>query len=706
MVITMFADRVGIAGLICKLIYGQGRMADGRRRQDVYAQALREFNELQRSVLDVAQESGLINAEARAAWESDFYVPFYRVMEEDQTGTMGPGQVAGLVGQRAFKRLKGGQEKLGDLTANTVSNWSHLLSASMKNLAAQGAIKSAVDLGIAQRLSGAEKGSVRIMVNGQERHYLVDEPLVLDALTSLHFVGHNDPFMKAMRKFKHALTVGVTLSPTFRVRNMLRDTIQAVAIDSDIKLNPVANMVQGWKSTGSDTDTMRRLLAGGGAVRFGSFNDGQARSVKRLVDELGVHPDQVVASPSALRRAVRRAYGWYQESGDRAETINRAAIYEAARQRGKSHLEASYAARDLMDFTAGGTFPAIRILSQVVPFFNARLQGMYKLGRGAAANSARFGAVAGVAGLASAMLYLSMKDDDDYKKLPDWARNSYWITKLPGSDMMVYIPKPFEVGALGTVIERGTELAFAGEDYRLRDFGRDIGNIVADQLAMNPVPQAIKPALEVSFNYDTFRGRSIDSMAQQRLPAEDRFTSRTSAGAVVLGRAIGVSPQRLEHLARGYFGWLGTQALNVADFLARPLSNLPENPARDLSRVENWFVVGDFLKKADARSSKYIERYYDQQREVNQLYAAFNQARALGDLERARDLAGDDRLRLRGLFLAADRQMQQIGREIKRLENSDLPMDEKRARLDQLYQTRNRLAALADGRVRAAQAAR
>ena len=48
-----------------------------------------------------------------------------------------------------------------------------------------------------------------------------------------------------------------------------------------------------------------------------------------------------------------------------------------------------------MDFTAGGTFSAIRMLSQVVPFFNARLQGMYKLGRGAAADPARFAAVTG-----------------------------------------------------------------------------------------------------------------------------------------------------------------------------------------------------------------------------------------------------------------------------------------------------------------------
>ena len=146
-----------------------------------------EFNTLQRSVLDVAQQSGLVDPSARKLWESEFYVPFYRVMEDDATGTMGPGQIGGLVGQSA-KRLKGGTDKLGDLVANTVSNWSHLLSASMKNLAAQGALQEAEKLGIATRVRQAERGSVRAMFHGQERHYLVDDPLVMNALTALHYV--------------------------------------------------------------------------------------------------------------------------------------------------------------------------------------------------------------------------------------------------------------------------------------------------------------------------------------------------------------------------------------------------------------------------------------------------------------------------------------------------------------------------------------
>lgn len=245
---------------------------------------------------------------------------------------------------------------------------------------------------------------------------------------------------------------------------------------------------------------------------------------------------------------MRNAFDWYQETGDRAETINRASIYQQARKAGRSPLEASYAARDLMDFTAGDTFSAVRLLAQVVPFFNARLQGIYKLGRGAAADPARFAAVTGAVAM----------DDDDYKQLPDWARNSFWITKLLGTNQFVYIPKPFEIGALGSVVERGTELAFGGDDFRLRDFGRTVGAILTEQLSMNPVPQLVKPAMEAAFNYDSFRERNIDSMSQQRLPAGDRFTASTSAGAVALGRTLGLSPQRMEHLVRGYFGWLGT----------------------------------------------------------------------------------------------------------------------------------------------------
>ncbi|GAA5785636.1 LPD38 domain-containing protein [Chitiniphilus shinanonensis] len=682
----------------------QGKLPDGRSRAGAFANAAAQFRAYQKAVLDVATQAGLIDGNSRAQWESEFYVPFYRVMEEDGTGTAGPGQIGGIVGQRAFQKLKGGKEPLGDLLANTLSNWSHLLSASMKNLAAQRALAAAEKAGVATQVASAEKGTVRVMTQGKERHYQVHDPLVLDALTMLHHQGWNNPAMKAMRTMKHWLTTGVTVSPTFRVRNLIRDMVSAIAVN-DMGYNPLGNVIKGWTATGEGSNTLARLIAGGGAVRFGALNDGdQAAYAKRLIDS-GVKANQILDGPAKVKAFFRKGWDWYQEMGDRMETINRAALYEKALADGKSHLEASFAARDMMDFTSAGKWASIRFLTQIVPFMNARLQGMYKLGRGAKEHPLRASTMAGAVALVSAAFYLWNKDDEDYQQLPDWVRNTYWWVKVGGQ--AYYIPKPFELGALGTVVERGTELTMAGDDYQARDFARTVWGLLVDQLAMNPTPQLVKPAMEAMFNRDSFRDRAIDTQGQMRLPAEDRYTAHTSAGAIAASRVINavpladkleLSPQRIEHLARGYFGWMGTQALNAADWLGRPLMDLPGKPAM---RISDMFMVGDFVKDADANSGKYLGRFYEQQKQVDQLYAAFNLARTTGDLERAQELAGDNRLRQRAVFNAIGRQITELNRRIKAVSNDRL-MDgeERRTLLDTLNGQRERLARMADERAR------
>lgn len=680
----------------------QGAMADGRSRAVVYRDVLKQFNAYQKSVMDVAEQAGLIDGSSRKLWESEFYVPFYRVMEEGD-GTAGPGQIGGLTGQKAFKKLKGGKEPLGDLMANTLANWSHLLSASMKNMAANKALEAAEKMKIATRVREAEKGSLRVMVNGKERHYLVDDPLVLDALTMLNHQDWNNPAMKAMRSFKHALTVGVTSSPAFRARNLLRDSISSIAAN-DLGYNPLKNMASGWKATGKDNPTLHRLLAGGGAVRFGSLNDGdQATYAKRLISR-GVDSSQILNTPAKAAKALRSAWDKYQEIGDRLETVNRAALYEKLRAEGKSHLEASYAARDMMDFTSAGKWASVRFLTQIVPFMNARLQGMYKLGRGASADPRRFLAVAGAVAMASTLLFLLNKDDEEFKQLPDWVRDTYWWVRIPGTEKALYLPKPFEVGVLGSVAERLTELALSGDDYQAGDFASTAGSLLWNQLSMSPVPQAFKPLMEAAFNYDSFRERPIDSMSQERLPAEERYTARTSASAVAAGQLTGISPQRIEHLVRGYFGWLGTQALNTADYLTRGITDLPSNPKSDLANPDNWTLYGDFVKSADLGSgSKYLTRFYEMQHQIDQLYASASEARKVGDLERMQQLAGNDVLKLRPIYKAANRQITAINQRIKAVTNDrSMRAAEKTELLKQLNATRNQAAQLADERGRAA----
>lgn len=678
-----------------------GKMDDGRNREQVYRRALAKFNGYQKSVMDIAEQAGLIDGKSRGLWENEFYVPFYRVMEEDN-GIAGPGQIGGLTGQRAFQKLKGGQEPLGDLMSNTLANWSHLLSASMKNLAAQNAIKAAEPLGVATPLKAAEKGSIRIMRDGKEKHYAVNDPLVLDALTMLHHPSWNNPAMKAMTKLKHALTAGVTSSPAFRARNLLRDTISAVAAN-DLSYNPLKNVVEGWKATAEDSPIFAELLAGGGAVRFGALNDGdQAAHAKQLIKDLKVDPNQILNTPEKIGRGLRQLWRGYQALGDRLETVQRGALYEKLRKEGKSHLEASYAARDVMDFTSAGKWASVRFLTQVVPFLNARLQGMYKLGRAGMTDPRRMLAVSGAVAMASVLLYLFNRDDDEYKQLPDWVRDTYWWMKIPGTEKALYIPKPFEVGVIGSVAERAMELAMSGNDYQARDFARTVGGLMMDQLSMNPMPQAFKPALEAAFNWDSFRGRAIDSMGQERLPAEERYTSGTAAPAVALGQLMGVSPQRIEHMVRGYFGWVGTQALNAADYMVRPFTGQASSPRRDLSQPDNWTLYGDFVKPTDAGAGKYLDRFYQMQHQVDQVYASASDARKGGDIERYRELSAEDKFKVRPIYVTAGRQISEINRRIKAIANDPtMSNDAKRELTKSLNDTRNKIAQNVDERARA-----
>lgn len=687
----------------------QGKMANGRDRSIAFAKAHREFRAYQKAVLDIAEEAGLIEPVSRATWESEFYIPFYRVMEDEKAGTFKPAGAAQLVRQQAIRELRGGREELQDLLNNTLQNWSHLLTASMRNMSADKALAAAEKAKVATKLTAAEKGSVWVQRKGQQVHYRVDDELVFDALVALDFTGLKGGAMDAMRKMKHALTVGVTISPTFRIRNLMRDTISALGTSDHAGWNPLRNLVDGWKGTKHGSAIDAKLLAGGGKVRFGTMLDGEAQTAKRLI-KMGVKDADILDTGEKIAGALRSMWDWWDRTGDRAETVNRSAIYQNAIKAGKTHLEASYEARDLMDFTMAGKWTAVRFLTSVVPFMNARAQGLYKLGRAAGGNPVRFAAVTGAVAMASALNYLLHRDDEEFQALPDWARDTYWPIKI--GDKFVYIPKPFEIGSLGTVVERGTELMLGGDDYQARDFAGTLGGLLFNTLSMNPIPQAAKPMVEAFFNEDPFRGQDIDSMGDMAMLASDRYDASTSAGAVAASRATtavgsvigkdGVSPKRIEHMVRGYFGWLGTQALNVSDLMLRDAMDLSSNPRRDLTKIDNVLVLGDLVKDAEGGSTKYLQRFYDTQRSIEQVYRSWRAASKGGDEDRAAELEGRPEMEQRPTFARAKRQMDKINQQIRQVRSDrSLSAQEKRLELEALYEQRNDLARDTDREARA-----
>lgn len=610
-------------------------------RAEAYTDSLATFNEFNKNTLDMAQESGLIDGESRGLWEKQFYVPFYRVADGDDGGVRGMNIKSGVVRQQAFKQLKGGTQHLNaDLLENTLMNWAHLLDASAKNRAARATLQVLSDLGSAIESRETDVRSMASSINkrgnvvwmmdgGRKRFFLVDDPHLLAAVSALEFAGFRSPVMRAMSAFKHALTSGVTASPFFKVRNLLRDSLQSIA-SAPLSANPAQNIRQGWALTKPGTDSYYQLLAGGGTIHFGSMMEGsEARRVQALVDS-GIDRATILDTGERVqamyRKTIQPLMHAYTALGDRGEAVNRAALYQQLRDQGVPHADAALQARDLMDFSMQGSFTTVRFLTQVVPFMNARMQGLYKLGRAAKEDPARFSAVLGAVSLMSIALLAAYGDDDDWKKREDWDRNNYWWFKAGG--MAYRIPKPFEIGAIATLAERSWEAMFDREMTGER-FRQQVVALMGDQLSMNPLPQMVKPVLDVYANKDSFTGRPIETMGMEKLQPEYRFRGDTTMAArgasTVLNaaaRPLGAdapSPVQIDHMVRGYMGWLGSMVVSAGDTIARPLTGQPSQPQPDYWRA----LTGSMVSTLEDAPSRYVSTTYTQAKQLEEIYGTW-----------------------------------------------------------------------------------
>jgi outer membrane biosynthesis protein TonB len=712
---------------------------NGKPRAEVYRDVLRQMNQLNKSVLDIALAKGLINQKGYDQFSGDiYYVPFYKKMEED--GTIAGAQTAsGLTSQDFSKELKGSDKPFGDLMENVVRNWSHILSASMKNAAAKTTLDDAVELGAAvpnlkvglewkdgkvysiksgkpieakvdedgkvlyeagvlrPDLTKQDAGMAKVMVDGQPMYFKVTDDLLMDSISSIGYLGPKSKFLDVARNFKNMLQYGVTASPIFKVNNLIRDSVAAMAV-SDLKKNPVANVMNGITLSKEDSPVYISALAGGAIFNFGSAYEGdQATLIKRLIDQ-GVPGNSILDTKEKITKGLKNAWDAYQHLGDRSEAANRLSLYQQMRDKGMNHLQASFMARDLLDFSMQGSWPAFRLLTQVVPFMNARIQGLYKLGRDGIipttrvlynattgkeidANdkirAAQFATITTAVMLASALLYLSFKDDEDFKKRDAWDRDNFWWIKLPGMDVALRVPKPFEVGAFGTLVERSLE-QILDEGAEGKQFGESLARTLWDTFALNPTPQMFKPLVDIYSNKDSFSGAPIESAGLERLSKQERATDQTSPLGIALGGLTSIfpekfqlSPVQMDYMLKGYFGWLGAMASVTSTYAVMPFKEGEYPDARWLDRASLGLA-----RELPAPQSAYVTQFYNASKEISQAYADMRHYREMGDAERVQEILEEkgDKIALAKFYDKTAKNIANVRKQIRLITN-DKDMD-------------------------------
>jgi len=690
----------------------RGVTDSGQSRLALYDKVFREFQQYRDDVLSIAEDTGIITAEQRETWANEFYVPFYRLADNDGTFT-GPKSSGGITRQEAYKKLKGGSQNLNDLLENTMMNFYHLLQASLKNQAAMQAMDNAQELGIARVVRESDRdteNSTFVLRDGQKTWYEIDDPMVFKAVTALAHPGMNSSAMKVMRGFKRIFTNFTTTTPQFVIANLLRDSMQASAT-SEVSKNFLKNMVQGGKAYG-DPRIRARMMASGGSFSFGHLY-GENADELRLQITGGLARADILRQPSMIPGAVAGLWRKWNEMTEFTENMNRAAIFEQNQDRGE--LYAAFKSRDLMNFSQYGAWPAMRVLIDVVPFLNARLQGLDKIYRsgvkpglrtvmGSASASekqaaARFWSVTGAITLASIALYLSNRDDEEYQKLEEWQKDTYWFLRL-SDDHAIFIPKPFEVGAMATLAERLTEQAVS-DTATGELFAQRLGHMLMDTFSFSPIPQMFQPALDVYANYDAFTGRPIESMGMDRLSPNLRRRASTTALAVGASRVTGavsgiwggegLSPVQADHLIQGYLGAVGSWAAGLTDTVWKT-ANGETSPSNFW--YENQPVRRFYSNLSDEpRYTRYGTVFYESLREANRVYADIMEYAKLGEVEAARKLAADNRqvLAYRVMLNRLQSKLSDISKAMQQVQRMEGSPEYKRREMDRLRALRNRI---------------
>jgi hypothetical protein len=537
-----------------------------------------------------------------------------------------------------------------------------------------------------QVIRSANKEEARVMSfmrNGKPVYIKVDEMDLYEALTQINSKNLDNGIVTGAAWFKRLLTLGATFGAGFRIANFIRDTIHTSVVSKSFL--PMIDSFKGVAQVWGKSQDYIELMASGGGFSQGYLNSADPEALTRTIKK--IMKDEGISAEKRILDTPRKLLDFWERIGHASEMAARVQLYTNLKETaGKSHLEAAFEARDLLDFALTGKGEAVKVLTAVIPFMNARMQGLDRLGRGAVADPRGFLIKGGIVAAASLALWAAYRDDDRYKELEDfdkWQYHHFWI-----GDDHFRIPKAFEVGAIfSTLFEAAAESMTEEEDMNY--FFDMLAHTFTSTFAIG-TPAAFTPLMELWANKSFFTGREIEPEWMQNLSPGARANPWTSQSLKEIGKALNISPVKLQTLIRGYTATIGTGILSIADQMMEFREDVvsPQKYAHEVVGLDR-FVRGDA-----ASATKYATRYHEFAQEAIQTFNTINNYRKTGDFETAKQMAQDapDYKTRKRFITSVNKKLASVRRQEKMIW-SDLTMSRKikRERLEQLRTKKNQI---------------
>lgn len=587
------------------------------------------------NIVNILQQQGLISKDlAGKLRKYKHYCPMYRDMSDGITdmdemiGTIGVFNKGGGYANvsNGIKRIEGGGKRP---ILDPITSLSQMAVSMISKCERNDVAKTFVKLG--QDFAGLGDVVVRdptlkhadptafaftVWQNGEQVVYRTT-PEIYDALTN-NDAQTNRFMFKMASSIAHTLRTGATISPSFIVRNLLRDTMSATVNSKTGFYLPFVDNVRGAWKLHFDKEFSAEYHASGASMS--TYMRADADSSRDLTKELLGHKyDSYPVVVKQARQLISWAWHNYEKFGNLIEDSTRAGEFRRARNQGLSIDQAGQLAREItLDFSRHGKKG--QIVNKYIPFFNATIQGTDKFIRTFKDNPMRaiLNTVIWII-LPSLGLWAINHDDDWYKELDENTKYTNWAIPLPGGTHLL-IPKPQEVGILfGSGIEAVLNQMTGTDPHGMKEWARQYAEAMTPSL----YPAVVRPLIEWMTNYSFWTGRNLVPASLQKAPSEMQFTSYTSELAKSLGdtwlaKSIKLSPIAIDNWISGWFGSAGRF---IANMLNDPISYVRGN-SRPSEPAKYWYempVIGSFVRQ-NGQNSEYVSRMYEIQKDMNDDY--------------------------------------------------------------------------------------
>lgn len=585
---------------------------------------------------------------------------------------------------------------------------------------------------------------VAVRVNGTLRFYKVEDKELLVAVKN--FGGEKfNVLWKVLTTPKNIMTWAITKLPEFAVRNFIRDTGSNSILFGGKTIAPYLGktLKNLGKSAFTDRHMQKLWAAGAGGGSWYSVKPGDiAMDFK----------DDLKSRALKNGKYIVRPFTWLLDQYERkvlipSEQANRLTVMEQALANGASDMEAAFQAMDVLNFGMRGSgvwtgqsgkmkgaMKALHTFVRISPFFNARIQGLYKLWRESGAQegmhkqSGEFGAKnrtrAFIQGLSKAVLMRGMmmagfsvlysiyancsKDDDDeewYKKLPAHDKLNYWHFYI-GNNTIIRIPKPFEIGYLfGTIPEAMTDAMLQERPDTAKVLWEGLLNNLEFNPTSNPVLDTYREQIS---NEDSFTERPIVQQSDKSLPAKYQYDQDTSASAKAIANVFGAvgldktwlaSPARVQNAIGNLLGGMTRYVTAVSDAVVEGLTDIEGGTSRYAR--ESVFKAPYSWATCNTRTmnTRNAADFYELREQVREIYGAARVLRQEKRMDELQTLIDEHKGELGNYDLveAINTRLTEISRKRRALgANKTLSTEEIICKDDELIVERNRILAMVD----------